>query len=216
MLSGRTSPVPRRQRNDFQPAAGLYRARHPQPPSRGRDARPRQPQQAVDPRDRRRQHAGIDTRHRRALGTGVRHCRRGRILHPDLSYRVRLRRAGRRRQYSRRQDRRPRRRQADHDHLFSRRCIGRPGRNGRSRRGAGPHQRNLAAGYGFTGILVAFLARKIRWRSFRSPSCSAESAPAAGCCSAGSACPTPRSRFCRASSSCSCSRAMRCTAGSVF
>ena len=45
---------------------------------------------------------------------------------------------------------------------------------------------NLAAGYGFTGILVAFLARQIRWRSSRSRSCSAASARAAACCSAGS------------------------------
>ncbi len=53
---GRASPISRRQRNDFEPAAGLHRARDPQPSGRGRDARPGQPQQAVDPRDRRRQH----------------------------------------------------------------------------------------------------------------------------------------------------------------
>ena len=53
---GRAAAVSRRQRNDLEPAAGLYRPRDPQPSGRGRDARPRQPQQAVDPRDRRRQH----------------------------------------------------------------------------------------------------------------------------------------------------------------
>ena len=56
MLAGGLAAIPRRQRNDFEPAAGLYRARDPQPSGRGRDARPCQPQQAVDPRDRRRQH----------------------------------------------------------------------------------------------------------------------------------------------------------------
>ena len=53
---GRAAPISRRQRNDLEPAAGLYRARDPQPSGRRPDARSGQPQQAVDPRDRRRQH----------------------------------------------------------------------------------------------------------------------------------------------------------------
>ena len=39
---------------------------------------------------------------------------------------------------------------------------------------------SLVSGYGFTGILVAFLRGIIRWRSFRSRSCSAASSPAGG------------------------------------
>ncbi len=73
---------------------------------------------------------------------------------------------------------------------------------------------NLAAGYGFTGILVAFLARQIRSRSYRSRFCSAASARPVGCCSGGSACRTRRCWCCRASSSSSCSPATRCTGGS--
>ena len=120
MLVGGAAPISRRQRDDLEPAAGLYRARDPQPSGRGRDARPGQPQQAVDPRDRRRQHDRQHSRHRRALGAGVRHGRGDRVLYPDLSHRVRLRRARRRRQHPRRQDRRPWRRQADPDDLLSR------------------------------------------------------------------------------------------------
>jgi ABC-type uncharacterized transport system permease subunit len=45
---------------------------------------------------------------------------------------------------------------------------------------------------------------RIHWRSFRSRSCSAGSAPAAGCCSAGSACPMHPFRCCRESSSSPC------------
>ena len=125
MLAGRASAIPRRQRNDFEPAAGLYRACDPQPSGRGRDARSRQPQQAVDARDRRRQHDRQHSRHRRALGPGVRARRRDRVLHPDLSHGVRLRRARRRRQHPRGENRRPRRRQTDPDDLLSRRRRGR-------------------------------------------------------------------------------------------
>ena len=82
------------------------------------------------------------------------------VLHPDLSHRVRLRRAGRRRQHPRRQDRRPRRRQADPDDLLSGRRL--RGLAGMVEVAAvqGRTNANLAAGYGFTGILVAFLARQ--------------------------------------------------------
>ena len=89
----------------------------------GRDARSRKPQQALDARDRRRQHDRLYPRHRCALGPGVRPDRRRRRLHPDLSHHVRLRRARRRRQHSRRQDRRPCGRQADPDHLLPRRQL---------------------------------------------------------------------------------------------
>src|SRR5260370_14450 len=98
-------------------------------------------QQAGGAGDRRRQHDRIDARHRRALRTGIWHRRRDRVLHPDLSHRVRLRRPRRRRQHSRRQDRGSRCRQADHDHLFPGGRLGRPCGEGRSRRRAAPHQR---------------------------------------------------------------------------
>ena len=48
LLAGALAPVSRRQRNDLEPAAGLYRARPPQPSGRRPDARSGQPQQAVD------------------------------------------------------------------------------------------------------------------------------------------------------------------------
>jgi simple sugar transport system permease protein len=135
------------------------RARHPQSSGRGHDARSRQPQQTLDARDRRRQHDRQHTRHRRALGTGVRRDRRRRVLHPDLSHRVRLRSQGGRRQHARRQDRGPRRQQADPDDLLS---GGRRPDAGMVEvaAGQGRTNANLAAGYGFTGILVAFLARQ--------------------------------------------------------
>ena len=57
---------------------------------------------------------------------------------------------------------------------------------------------SLAAGYGYTGILVAFLARQIRWRSSRWRSCSAASMRPAACCSGAWICPTPRCRCCKA------------------
>ena len=73
---GRPAALPRRQRNHLQPAAGLYRARAAQSSGRGADARSGEPEQAVDERDRRRQHDRDHSRHRRALGPGVRHRRR--------------------------------------------------------------------------------------------------------------------------------------------
>ena len=45
---GRLATIPWRQRNDLQPAAGLYRARHSQSSGRGRDARPGESQQTID------------------------------------------------------------------------------------------------------------------------------------------------------------------------
>ena len=75
-LVGGAAALSRRQRDDLQPAAGLYRARDPQPSGRGPDARSDEPQQAVDARDRRRQHDRQHSRHRRALGPRLRHRRR--------------------------------------------------------------------------------------------------------------------------------------------
>ena len=57
------------------------------------DARPFQSQQAVDPRNRRGQHDRQHSRHRRALGSGVRAHSSRRVLYPDLSHHLRLRRA---------------------------------------------------------------------------------------------------------------------------
>ena len=216
MLAGGAAPVPRRQRDHLEPAAGLYRARDPQPSGRGPDARSRQPQQAVDPRDRRRQHDRHDPRHRRALGPGVRHHRRRRRLCPDLSHHVRLRRPRRRRQHPRRQDRRPGRRQADPDRSASWPAprAGLAGMVEVAAVRAAPTPISRPATASPASWSRSWRGR-IRWRSSRWRSCSAASAPAAGCCSAGSACPTPRCRCCRASSSSSCWPATRCMAGSA-
>ena len=140
-MSGGAAALPRRQRNHLQPAAGLYRARAAQPPGRGADARSGEPQQAVDARDRRRQHDRHHSRHRRALGPGVRHRRRDPGLPVDLPHHVRVRGADCRRQCPRRQGGRPRRRAARSHRLLSRRRRRRARRHGRGRRRAGPHQR---------------------------------------------------------------------------
>ncbi len=68
----RAAPVPRRQRDDREPAAHLHRHRDLQPPRRRAAARSGQPQQAVDGADRRGQHARHAARPRRALGARLR------------------------------------------------------------------------------------------------------------------------------------------------
>ena len=60
--------VSRGQRDDLEPAAGLYRPRRPQPSGRGHDARPLQSQQAVDPRNRRGQYDRQHSRHWTCIG----------------------------------------------------------------------------------------------------------------------------------------------------
>lgn len=60
---------------------------------------------------------------------------------------------------------------------------------------------SLIAGYGYTGILVSFLARHNPLAIVPVAICSAVSAPAAACCSGISGCPTRRPSCCRAFSS---------------
>ena len=104
---------------------------------------------------------GIDSRHRRALGPGVRRRRRGRFLHPDLPHHLRLCRARRRRQHPRRQDRRASA-SASSILIICFLAGAAAGLAGMVEVAAvqGRTNANLAAGYGFTGILVAFLARQ--------------------------------------------------------
>ena len=149
--------------------------------------------------DRRRQHDRHDPGHRRALGVRVRNRRGGACLRVDLSHRVWIRRAGRRRKHPRRQGRRPQRRPTDFDHLL-------PGRAPRPGSPAWSRSRPFRAAP--TPISRPAMALPASWwrswrgtirsRSFRSLSCSAESARAAGSCSGASACRMRPSWCCRA------------------
>ena len=69
----RAAPVSRRQRDHLQPAPHLHRHRALQPRRRGSPARSGEPQQTLDRADRRGQHAGEPPRPRRALGPRIRH-----------------------------------------------------------------------------------------------------------------------------------------------
>ena len=72
--AGRRAPaIPRRERDDLEPAPHLYRHRRLQPRRRGPAARSGESQQALDRPDRRRQHAGPAPRPRRPLGIGLGH-----------------------------------------------------------------------------------------------------------------------------------------------
>ena len=166
------------------------------------------------PRDRRRQHDRQHSGHRGALGPGLRHRRRGARLYPDLSHGVRLRRARGRRQY-------PRRARSSACRVGKLILIaasspapppGSPAwsRSRRCRAAPTPISRPATAS---PASWSPSWRGTIRSRSFRSRSCSAASAPAAACCSAGSTCPMRRCWCCRASSSSACWRARRSTAG---
>ena len=67
----RAARLPRRQRDHQHAAAQLHRDRAAQPPGRGAAARSREPEQAFDVADRRRQHARHAAGPRRPLGAGV-------------------------------------------------------------------------------------------------------------------------------------------------
>jgi ABC-type uncharacterized transport system permease subunit len=75
---------------------------------------------------------------------------------------------------------------------------------------------NLAAGYGFTGILVAFLARQNPLAVVPVAILLGGISASGGLLQRRLGCPMHRSWFYRGSSSFSCSRAMRFTDGSVF
>src|SRR5882724_5935010 len=64
----RPAPLPRRQRDDLEPAPDLHRHRGVQPPRRGAAPRSRQPQQALHHAHRRGEHARAPARARRPLG----------------------------------------------------------------------------------------------------------------------------------------------------
>ena len=68
------------------------------------------------------------------------------------------------------------------------------GRHGRGRRRSRPRNASLFAGYGFTGILVAFIARQHPLGVIPAAVLFGGSVPAAACCNGGSTCPTPRCR----------------------
>ncbi len=132
--------LPRRQRDHLEPALGLHRARPAQSVGRRTHARPGEPQQAVDARDRRRQHARHHPGHRRALGARLRRHRGGARLYPHLPHHVRLRRPHCRRQCAGRESGGARCRPPDHGDLLSRRRLRGSCRHGRGGGGAGPHQ----------------------------------------------------------------------------
>ncbi len=119
----RAAALSRRQRNHLDAAAELHRHRDLEPSGRRRDARPGQPQQAVELFDRRPEHDREHTVARGALGFGLRRRCRGPCLPPGIPHHVRLRRADFRRQSPRRQGRGFAGRQADPGDVLSRRRV---------------------------------------------------------------------------------------------
>ena len=101
----------------------LHRDRDHEPAGRGPLARPGQPQQALDPADRRRLHAAGDARPRRPLGPRHRRRRLHRRLAADGPHHLRLRRPDHRRQSARGHAAGPARRQADDLGLRARRRL---------------------------------------------------------------------------------------------
>ena len=74
---------------------------------------------------------------------------------------------------------------------------------------------SLVVGFGYAGILIAFLRVRTRWWSLSWRSCSVAFPPAAACCSGGSTSPTQRRRCSWACCSSWCSPATRSTAASA-
>ena len=138
----RAAPVPRRQRDDFEPAARLHRAsRFSIIWSRGRCAIPPASTSRRRRADRRRQHDRQHSRHRRALGawrsaSSPRSLAYILIYHTVFGFAARMAGGNIR---AAKVVGLPRR-QAHPHHLLSGRGCGRPRRHGRSRRGAGPRQ----------------------------------------------------------------------------
>ena len=158
---GRAARLPRRQRDHQHAAAQLHRDRAAQPPRRGAAARSGQPEQAVDAADRRRQHARQPARASTCTGGsawGLVACLRH--LGADEAHHVRLRRAHGRRQRARGAAERPAGAAADRDRDASSAALA-PGWRARSRwrRSTAPPTRRWSTGYGYTGVLVAFIAR---------------------------------------------------------
>jgi hypothetical protein len=137
----RPAPVSRRQRDDLQPAAHLHRHRPDESFRRGPAARSVESQQAVDPADRRRQHAGHDRRQRRALGSRLRHRRLPSLLHRAALHDLRLRHAGDRGQSEDRAHDGPQCRPLRAGRMRCRRRGGGPRRHGRGGGGARQGQR---------------------------------------------------------------------------
>ena len=202
-LGRRAAPLPRRQRDDLEPAAHLHRAsRCSTIWSKGRCAirrasTSRRPTPIGDA-NMIGNIPGIDVHWGLVFGIVV--CVA--CLCADLPHHVRLRRAHRRRQRARGAARGPagRARWCCVTCLLAAPPPAWPAWSRSPRCTAAPTPRSRPA----TATPASWSPSspgRIRSRSSRWRSCSAASARAAACCSAGSACPTPRCWCCRASSS---------------
>ncbi len=140
-LRRRAPPLSRRQRDHLQPAPLLHRRRDHELLRRGRAPRPEQPQQAVDPGDRRRR--TWSARSPAPTSTGASPSAVVLAVAPlgaDEPHQVRLRGADHRRQCARGAGAGPAGRQAHRHLLRHRRSLRRPRRLFRGRRDPGPRQ----------------------------------------------------------------------------